>query len=746
MDSSSITSKNPSKKPRYKSLVKAAPTNIRDPNFQNFLFDFFNRKLRIKPPKASEMTGTGDRCIQGAQQEKIKKTPFLMRPKMFMHQHVMSTISRIFAHNAANPNRGLLAWHSTGSGKTCTATAIMDAFWDTNREIVYVSSTEALASNPPENFYRCAMNFANRFRRRPYTAKTKQERLRKVEAAFQKRNVQFTTFAKLAHFLMIYKPLKSVKDVEYHKNFLNNAIIIIDEVQNIFKPLQHQKGESRALRKFFLDPNNPYANTMKMVVLTATPGDTTEDLINLLNMVKDPSKPSIQAPNVNNPDAMTAFKEQVRGLVSFFDMSGDDTRFPRVIDQNKMNLPMSREQFEEYVKASNTENHRFTSYEKLSDNNQQSKYFNKSRRYSNMMYQPQNYSMETFSSKLPKLLEMLGNYSDEKHYVYSSFYTKHGYGGQGIHAIAKTLKKMGYKQLRPSEIVPIEQMSMEKRFVLATNADLTMGSTRVGAAGANLKKLLSVYNNIQNKNGEYVQVFLASQGFNEGVDLKHVRHVHIFDPLLTGAAERQTIGRAARYCSHSGLDRDSNKWTVKIHRYYSDKPLDLTIYNMEPYQTLLLRKRDEELGAKERLEALQGVRGKAADRDNLKKQIASIQREIKEVVNKLKELENMNVENRRMIDHSIASEAAARDRALKMVYKAVLETAVDCLVFKDFHALSGYDLACDSPAGTRYVEPKLQIPKSKLSKEEKRLKSKAKEKRKDKFKKLLQSQSPQSLV
>jgi molecular chaperone DnaK (HSP70) len=85
-----------------------------------------------------------------------------------------------------------------------------------------------------------------------------------------------------------------------------------------------------------------------------------------------------------------------------------------------------------------------------------------------------------------------------------------------------------------------------------------------------ISELRQLYNAPFNKNGEYVKLFLASQTYNEGLDLKAVRHIHIFEPLITWASDKQTIGRAARYCSHSDLNK--KEWDVTIHRYISNLP------------------------------------------------------------------------------------------------------------------------------------------------------------------------------
>lgn len=695
----------------YFSLVRDAPNNIRDPSFQTFLYDFFSGKQRSKPPRSNELIGEGNRCIL-----KKKERAY---PRLSLHQNAVAAVARILAHNPENSNRGLLAWHSTGSGKTCTATAVMDAFWETGRRIMYVSSTEALASNPPANFHRCALQFMRRFNKKIFKGKTREERLEKVRRAFEKRGVEFTTFAKLAHFLLLEKPLKRLQGSKgFHQNYLDNAIVIIDEVQNIFKPLPHQRAESNALRRFFLKPENPRIENMKLVVLTATPGDTPEDLVHLLNMVRDHRAPEIRVPDdTKDVQAMQKFKDQVRGLVSYFDMSSDTTKFPVVQDDESHKVPMSEAQFKDYVKATQEEAPSKRDFAKLAHGHRIQQYMEKSRKYSNMRYMfPENATLDQFSAKLPALLEIIQKYPNEKHYIYSSFHTKAGFGGQGIHAIATLLEsELGYSELRPQSKELLEPMLEAKpRYILATSKNLANGSTAANRAGQNLRELLRVFNSADNQQGQQVQLFLASQGYNEGVDLKDVRHVHLFEPLLTLAADHQAIGRAARYCSHAGLDREAGEWTVKVHRYYSKEPLDLKQYSTEHLELKIRELEVEKQAAVEKLEAIKGKRGISEQREQLKRNVSSIQQSMRDAESKIKKLGAINIENIRMVDERIAKEASARAASLHRIYKAVFETAIDCKLFEKFHNESGgRAIQCDTqpaPTPSPVRKPRVRSP------------------------------------
>lgn len=689
-----------------KRLVKASPTSKNTPEFQSFIFNFFTNKRKYRPPKVANLIGEGNRCIVKPRLNK-KGKPIREVPKLSLHQAVVNTVMKVLAHNPDNLNRGLLAWHSTGSGKTLTATAVMDAFWETDRNIIYVSSVEGKAANPPETFYANARKYLNRFRSRKFAARDPLVSVQLVGDAFKKRGVRFMTFAQLAHYLLISKPLKSVKDKvkkEEHKNFLDNSILIIDEVHNIFKPLPTQKAECDALRHFLMDESNPHTKNMKMVVLTATPGENPNDLLDLLNMVKDQHTPRITLPDMNNVESLAKFKQSVRGLVSFFDMSGDMTKFPRVIQDDDIIAPMGLVQYKEYVKAYKqaSTNTRQNNFEKLESLNKAKKYMEYARKYSNMLFKVEpKMEVHEFSSKMAELIQRIQTFPDDKHYIYSSFYTKHGFGGQGIMAIANVLKdRLGYIELKPKDVTK-EMLSdprileNAKRFVLATTPSLTKDSPN---AGKNLKKLVTMFNSTENKQAKKIQLFLASQGFNEGVDLRGVRHIHIFDPLISIASEKQTIGRAARLCSHSDLSLQDGEWTVKVHRYYADKPLNLDLNDTDSLKKSIEDIQSVIASETAKLKLYRGVRSAEAKaaRDAIKTALKVQISRMTSVKRELANAEKINYKNLEMIDKKMRLEAIERMRHLSSLYQIIYETAVDCLLFKDFHAAAGYHIQCES--------------------------------------------------
>jgi superfamily II DNA or RNA helicase len=137
----------------------------------------------------SEPIGKGNRCV----------SEYLKKKQLSLAQTIIQTISNSINSNQTS-NRGLIAWHSTGSGKTLTAMSIIDSFWNSKKNIVFISSIESLQSNPPATFYENARTHFGRFQNKS---------IDEIEKAFKGRNIKFMSFAKLAHFLLISKPSSS---------------------------------------------------------------------------------------------------------------------------------------------------------------------------------------------------------------------------------------------------------------------------------------------------------------------------------------------------------------------------------------------------------------------------------------------------------------------------------------------------------------------------------------------------------
>jgi chromosome segregation ATPase len=240
-----------------------------------------------------------------------------------------------------------------------------------------------------------------------------------------------------------------------------------------------------------------------------------------------------------------------------------------------------------------------------------------------------------------------------------------------------------------------------------------------------------------NKYGEYVSLFLASQNYNEGIDLKAVRHIHIFEPLITWASDKQTIGRAARYCSH--IDLDKKEWDVNIHRYISDLPNELSksksgssssINSVKKELDELLainfkqRIKDNKEKIKENTKKLKTLNKKpdinaaeikiienenddllnnvkiiTSDEIKVKERIKTLKAEYKKLEKKAKANEK-KVKNKVdatdiiNIDEFIYKQSQEKMKQILTLYQYMKEAAIDCQVLNEFHKSGNQTINC----------------------------------------------------
>ena len=719
--------------------------------------------------------------------EDLITSPDIMKPSI--PQSIVNMVMKNIAKTSTT-NRGLMAWHSTGSGKTCTAAGVMDAFWDSGKQIIFASSINAIASNPPNKFHECAYKLFPRFSKPPFQDKDEATSLERIKLAFEQRGVVFISFARLANRIVkteklrsilkskfnkvggarpkktttteptkksttttkapakkpttkkslpdkkstrksstttkapakksipvekldmkVYPPSKAKLDsgndsqlVKIIKTFwnisntdaiksatkqvnlvrpddfidLDNAILIIDEVHNLFRPLPNQKEKHLIVENHIVDPDRH--PKLKIVILTATPGDNVTDVMKLVNIIRDPTKSTIIPPNPEDPEDVQRFKLEIRGLVSYFDMSGDTTRFPKLIDQGPIKYPMSDKQFDKYVQTYKEVKDVNKDYLALAKKNQLNKFWSGARKYSNMMYNfDKNISITEFSSKLPALLDTVAQFTQDKHYIYSAFFENRG-SSQGILEIARQFERIGYTKLTVREAKLFNKNKNlplpAKRYVLAIQSEF--GDEGSASAGNNLQELTRIFNHPDNRFGNIIQLFLASQAFNEGIDLKAVKHIHIFEPLLTIASDMQTIGRARRFCSHSDLPQDH--WNVNVHRYLSDLPISSNVQNKDLNITDL---QNQLVTLNETLLSIKGDKTKTKIREITKNSISDINKKIKSL--------NKPTHNVLNIDSVIFNEAKTHFKLLFTIYNSIQASAIDCNILSNFHSINSFN-------------------------------------------------------
>jgi hypothetical protein len=80
----------------------------------------------------------------------------------------------------------------------------------------------------------------------------------------------------------------------------------------------------------------------------------------------------------------------------------------------------------------------------------------------------------------------------------------------------------------------------------------------------NNKASIELATKVENKDGGLVKVVIGSQVASEGIDLKFIREVLVFDSWYHLNKLEQVIGRGIRFCSHAALEKEKRNCTVSL--------------------------------------------------------------------------------------------------------------------------------------------------------------------------------------
>ena len=207
-------------------------------------------------------------------------------------------------------------------------------------------------------------------------------------------------------------------------------------------------------------------------------------------------------------------------------------------------------------------------------------------KFDKSVFDPQQYNKDIIDAS-PKMLQLLNtllaldsqdqkNHGKKfKHFIFSDVKD----GGAGAKIIASALVANGYNNVISAKKIP-SQLAPKLYLNIANsnynNFALLSSNTIYGTTfNEKIKKeLLKTYNERPNNiHGKNIRIIILDSGFKEGIDLFDVKYVHIFEPSLTIADLKQTIGRATRTCGQKGLEfQDNIGWPLYVYNYYLTVP------------------------------------------------------------------------------------------------------------------------------------------------------------------------------
>ena len=555
--------------------------------------------------------------------------------KLMPHQIVIYEYAKILANPALAPvnARGLLCFHSVGSGKTASALAAALAFWDAIPKKRIVLATTR--NNADDNS--AAVYITNLFKYFPdksrqiygdkkyglqdfvddkgllfhdasgYWNEKKFEKWFSIDnpnklGVFTDRvKVEsFTTLANAIGFAggrgkpegpgyLIGKhgPPNGKTDKKYEED---GGILIMDEVQSLFKPRKNEIKEGHYLAKQLLTPQ--YRNNCFMMCFTGTPGDTPDDLLKIVNFVR----PS----NVEKMTLEDFRKESVQrslyGCISYVDIQKDTSRFPIMKTENIVKTMDNKyymaylnslsaitggiaskigdERGPSYMSAAITAGDVITTDTALKGVYTPAEIQSMENERIPRAIQSKSGATMVFSPKFVELISRVKSIGG-KQYIYVK-------DKKSIVALLTMFKKMGYDFIKPGSLTKEERIvngkteSVLRRPQIGKNVMLYLtGTISIGNAKYDYNKTyLTLQKDLLKMDpmGEIVQIIIASGTYYQGLSIDGLSAVHICDVVQSLAADIQAFGRGPRMCGHRKVPYDK----VYLFRYFTAIPRSFT--------------------------------------------------------------------------------------------------------------------------------------------------------------------------
>lgn len=158
-----------------------------------------------------------------------------------------------------------------------------------------------------------------------------------------------------------------------------------------------------------------------------------------------------------------------------------------------------------------------------------------------------------------------------KHMIYSDVKTL----GHGAKIIASAFMARGFYHVYDKDFSVRQTVPKPYEY----NSFAVLCSTPVYDKPITVKlknAVLEAYNRRpENVHGKYVRFLILDQGYKEGIDVFDIKYIHLFEPAITAADEKQAIGRGTRMCGQQGLTfNNQNGWPLYVFRYNSLLPND----------------------------------------------------------------------------------------------------------------------------------------------------------------------------
>lgn len=498
-----------------------------------------------------------------------------MKGDLLTHQKL---ISRLLS--SKTPYKGILLMHDMGTGKTCSASAIIEQIRNENssiKQFYYIAKNTSLLTQ-----------FEDQFREK--CTKTDMSDISKLA------NIGLKTMTHVGFAKTVLNSTSRPKTVA--SSLLNNSLIILDEVHNIRESSDSLYDDYKLILQSL--------KNSKVVLMSGTPmTDTANEFASVMNLILPPET---QLPTGNDFDNTfingnklintQQLRDSIKGRISYIKtmqtnvikrfngeiLSGFVTEMKLsqsfMSDLQSKHYNIARQLDASDLSRSPAYTNSLRASDFVTSNGEYGLAVNeKAFRFSGSTRSDILKELGTFSSKYKDSLEtILQARSDNK----CSFVFNKNVSGGGLNMFARILDLVGYKKVTPSSVNNIKSDKNARRYILLT------GET------TDKESLIRRFNNDDNVDGSVISVVLASDAISEGYSFNNIQVIDIHSPWFNFAKTSQAIARGIRTGSHAALEKqNSSKIFVDIYLRVSipseGDSIDVKTYNMSEKKDVIIK-------------------------------------------------------------------------------------------------------------------------------------------------------------
>jgi len=492
--------------------------------------------------------------------------------KLNRHQFI---INKFFTNVQFENIKGMLFYHSMGSGKTITSISVALEFIKKYNEKIIIMANKSLHQNYIFDIKKyLSLN---------QIPENKMDDIIKDNFYFISMNA--------SNILLKFNEIN-----------IKNKLLIIDEAHNMFNSVVN--GSKNMTELYHVIKNEP---TIKIILLSGTPIINTpyESIIcfNLLVNNKNTLFPENYADflnyfiDIDNNDLykirLNKFGNRIIGLISHFQNEINED-FPTNLGIEKILCPMTKTQTEQYFIFKNQELEKQANY--FSKNREKnigiaknskgniSDYKIKTRMLSNILPQEEVENCIKFN----KIFEHINNINNGNNIslIYSQFTNEYGIASLEKYFLKKNMLCLN-NTFNITNIDENDFFKNNNNNINSTTVEKILQPKYFAIISGKVEfedrqKIQNLINNSNNKYGEYISIVIVSSTGAEGLNFSNLRSIHILESYWNYSRILQIQARGIRYKSHIALK--TNEQDVKTYVYLSHLTDDVKTTDEEIYE------------------------------------------------------------------------------------------------------------------------------------------------------------------